>query len=77
MILLGLPPVKSDIAVPTPLIWNEEDPALPVQLAYRLKRVWSEMELHNVTDCGHFPHEEKPKEVNTLLLKFLSPILSG
>ncbi len=69
-------PVKPDIAVPTLLIWGEEDPALPVQLAYRLKRVWSEMELHVLPDCGHFPHEEKPKEVNTLLLKFLSPMLS-
>jgi pimeloyl-ACP methyl ester carboxylesterase len=32
-------PVKPDIAVPTLLIRGEEDPALPVQLAYRLKRV--------------------------------------
>jgi len=69
-------PLKPDIAVPTLLIWGEEDHALPVQLAYRLKRVWSEMELCVLPDCGHFPHEEKPKEVNTLLLKFLSPMLS-
>jgi pimeloyl-ACP methyl ester carboxylesterase len=69
-------PVKPDIAVPTLLIWGEEDPALPVQLAHRLKRVWNEMELHVLPDCGHFPHEEKPKEVNTLLLNFLSQVLS-
>jgi haloacetate dehalogenase len=68
--------VKPNIQVPTLLIWGEEDPALPVQLAYRLKRVWGEMELCVLPDCGHFPHEEKPKEVNALLLKFLSPMLS-
>lgn len=69
-------PVKPDTVVPTLLIWGEEDPALPVQLAYRLKRVWSEMQLYVLPNCGHFPHEEKPKEVNTLLLDFLSPLLS-
>lgn len=69
-------PVKPDISVPTLLIWGEEDPALPVQLAHRLKRVWSEMELCVLPDCGHFPHEEKPKDVNAALFKFLSPMLS-
>jgi pimeloyl-ACP methyl ester carboxylesterase len=68
-------PVKPDIAVPTLLIWGEEDPALPVQLAHRLKRVWGELGLSILPDCGHFPHEEKPDEVNALLLEFLSPML--
>lgn len=69
-------PVKPDIAAPTLLIWGEEDPALPVQLAHRLKRVWDEMGLHVLPDCGHFPHEEKPDEVNNLLIQFFLPMLS-
>lgn len=69
-------PIKPDIKIPTLLIWGEEDPALPVQLAYRLKRVWPEMELFVLPDCGHFPHEEKPEEFNRRLFDFLSPLLS-
>lgn len=68
-------PKKPSVDIPAMLIWGEEDPALPVQLAHRLKRIWEELELHVIPDCGHFPHEEKPEEVNRLLLKFLSPIM--
>ena len=46
-------------------------------IAYDLRGIGKSQKPENVLpDCGHFPHEEKPNEVNVLLLKFFSPMLS-
>ena len=38
--------------------------------------VWKEMAsnlvTHAIPECGHLPHEEKPEEINRLLIEFLA-----
>jgi hypothetical protein len=30
------------------------------------------MEVHAIPECGHLPHDEKPEEINRLLINFLA-----
>jgi hypothetical protein len=43
---------------------------------FDMPRVWAEMASNLVThaspECGHLPHEEKPEEINRLLIDFLA-----
>ena len=43
---------------------------------FDMPRVWAEMAsnlvTHAIPECGHLPHEEKPEEINRLLIEFLA-----
>jgi haloacetate dehalogenase len=43
---------------------------------FDMPRVWAEMAsnlvTHAIPECGHLPHEEKPEEINRLLIDFLA-----
>lgn len=60
------------IAVPTLVVWGEEDPVLPISLTADMHRIIPNIRLKFVPDAGHFVHEEQPEAVNALLLDFLS-----
>lgn len=63
------------ISVPTMSLWGAD--FLAVGKLFDMPKVWAEMaddlETHTIEQCGHLPQEERPEEVNALLLKFLAP----
>ena len=60
-----------DISCPAMIIWGKEDKCLPVEMAERFKQDIKGSALNIIPDCGHNPQEEKPKEVNELIRKFV------
>jgi len=66
---LELPP----IACPTMLIWGLDDPYLTFDLAKTAgDHVTGPFALHALADTGHWVQQERPDEVNELLLDFLT-----
>ena len=60
-----------DISCPVLIIWGQDDKCLPVKFAERFKQDIKGSVLNIIPNCGHNPQEEKPKEVNELIRKFL------
>jgi len=59
------------IKIPTLIIWGDKDTVIRKNKAYRLKRDLKNSKLKIIKNCGHIPHEEKPKEVLKYLYDFL------
>lgn len=59
------------VKVPTLILWAEDDVLFPPSSAQQLHRNITGSVLKTIPDCGHFLQEEKPDEVNGLLLEFL------
>lgn len=61
------------IECPTLSLWGEDFGA--VGKMFDMPKIWSEMATNlkavPIKRCGHLPHEERPDEVNKLLLDFL------
>jgi pimeloyl-ACP methyl ester carboxylesterase len=66
------PSVK--IACPVMSLWGRDFKL--VGEMFDMARVWAEMAsnlvTHAIPECGHLPHEEKPEEINRLLINFLA-----
>jgi pimeloyl-ACP methyl ester carboxylesterase len=60
----------SRIVAPTLVVWGREDRVFPATLATRLAREIPGAKLE-IMDTGHTPHEERPRELATLLTEFL------
>ena len=60
-----------DISCPVLIIWGQDDKCLPVKFAERFKQDIKGSVLNIIPNCGHNPQEEKPKEVNELIRKFV------
>jgi haloacetate dehalogenase len=62
------------IACPVMSLWGR-DFSLVGEM-FDMPRVWAEMAsnlvTHAIPECGHLPHEEKPDEINRLLINFLA-----
>jgi pimeloyl-ACP methyl ester carboxylesterase len=63
-----LPRVKAK----TRILWGEHDRLFPAAWASRLAGTLGGAEFRIIADCGHSPPEEKPEEVVSALLPFLS-----
>lgn len=64
---------EKQITLPTLLIWGEEDPALGKELTYNMEPLFSgPFQIAYLPHAGHFVHEERPDQVNRLLLPFLT-----
>jgi pimeloyl-ACP methyl ester carboxylesterase len=63
------------IACPTMALWGADFE--PVGGIFEMEEVWRELaeDLRTavIGRCGHLPHEERPAEVNALLIDFLAP----
>lgn len=61
------------LAQPTLLVWGAQDLAYPVEdVARRFERTIPRAGLVVIEGTGHYPHEERPREVAAALVEFLS-----
>jgi pimeloyl-ACP methyl ester carboxylesterase len=62
------------IACPVMSLWGRDFKL--VGEMFDMPSVWAEMAsnlvTHAIPECGHLPHEEKPEEINRLLIDFLA-----
>ena len=68
------------IDTPVLILWGDRDRWIPVDHLNRLADQIPGAKKQLISACGHIPQEEKPEEVNQLLLKFLRglpPSLEG
>lgn len=62
----------SKISAPTLLIHGTQSPKVLHAIVDRLGRTIPHSEVSRISGAAHFPHFEKPKEFNELVLGFLS-----
>lgn len=63
--------------LPALVIWGEDDPYLPLELAQQQSKAFPSAQIHTLKECGHWPYFEKPQEVNTLLMGFYESVFSN
>lgn len=68
---LGELPNDGVVQAPTLVLWGEHDRALGTELASGLER-WAPNLRVALLDCGHWTQQERPDEVNRLLLDFVA-----
>ena len=59
------------INVPTLIMWGRNDEIVPLEVGRQLNEAIPNSQLVIIEKCGHIPHEEKPEEAITAILKFL------
>ena len=59
--------IKSETLV----VWGEKDKLVPLKYAYIFKEKVKNSELEVIPGIGHSPHLECPKELSSIILKFL------
>lgn len=64
-------PWNAPVEVPTLLIWGQQDRFLGKELNDGLSRWVKDLTVHYIADAGHWVQQEKPQEVNRLMLDFL------
>ncbi len=64
-------PWQTPVEVPTLLIWGEQDMALGKELNEGLSEWVKDLTIHYIPDSGHWVQQERPLEVNRLMLAFL------
>ncbi|HLH75775.1 MAG TPA: alpha/beta hydrolase [Candidatus Binataceae bacterium] len=65
--------LANKIALPTLLIWGEQDVALGKELTYGMEQYFTgRFELKYVPDSGHWVQQERPQRVNRLIEEFLA-----
>jgi pimeloyl-ACP methyl ester carboxylesterase len=60
-----------ELDLPCLMITSEWDPALRPQMAAGMPQLCSDLELHNLEACGHWTQQEKPAELNRLMIDWL------
>jgi len=60
------------IEVPVTVLWGEKDTALGIRLLDGTEQYASQLEVRRIADAGHFVHQERPQEVNRVLLETLA-----
>lgn len=59
------------IQVPILVVYADNDRYFPVESGKRLSSYFKNSQLQIISDCGHFLQEEKPEELNKLIVDFL------
>lgn len=59
------------IALPSLMITAEWDAALPPDMAKHMPSLCSDLEMHRIAQCGHWTQQEKPQELNRLMVDWL------
>lgn len=63
-----------NLKIPLLIIWGNDDPILPKDHFNYFCNDFPEAKKMLIDNCGHLPHEEKPKEVSRAIIDFLSPL---
>lgn len=63
--------VKYKINVPCLYVGAEDDVVLPPSSANGMERFISDLEKHTIEDCGHWTQQEKPEELNRVIIEWL------
>ena len=58
-------------AVPTLIVWGEDDPIIPVSHAHAAHEAIPGSRLEVLPGVGHFPHVEDPQRFNEVLRDFI------
>lgn len=53
------------------LVHGKNDKVVPLAVSRRIKSQLSGIELHEIDECGHIPHEERPEVFNAILDNFV------
>jgi pimeloyl-ACP methyl ester carboxylesterase len=77
---LAVPQEKLDaklggLAVPTLLLWGEQDALTPLSMARAWERLIEGSKLQVIPQCGHLPPLEKANEFVRAVMRFLAPRL--
>lgn len=59
--------------LPCLMVTAEWDPALPPETAAGMPEICTDLEMHMIRECGHWTQQEKPDELNQLMLDWLKP----
>jgi soluble epoxide hydrolase/lipid-phosphate phosphatase len=62
------------IRVPSLMITAEHDPVLRPERAEPMSRWIPDLRVANIRDCSHWTQQEKPDEVNRLILEFIADL---
>ncbi|MBZ8181309.1 alpha/beta fold hydrolase [Oscillatoria salina] len=68
------PPVKvllPHLSIPILLIWGRQDRMVPSSLAHQFATLNSQVQLVELDNVGHCPHDECPEQFNQILLAWL------
>ena len=63
---------ETPLALPCLQITAAWDMALPPAMAAGMPAVCSDLEIHNIEACGHWTQQDKPEELNTLMVDWLT-----
>ena len=66
------PDLMTGLNIPVYLIWGDKDPWEPIVEAQKWKSSFKCIKsLDIIKDAGHCPHDEKPEEVNSILMRIV------
>jgi pimeloyl-ACP methyl ester carboxylesterase len=68
--------VLPTLTVPTLLIWGQKDRFVPPALASEFALLNPKLQLLNIENAGHCPHDECPEEVNQAILNWIAKCLN-
>ncbi|BAY40960.1 hypothetical protein NIES2111_53500 [Nostoc sp. NIES-2111] len=63
------------LTIPMLLIWGQKDRFIPPMLANQFAQYNEKLELLNLEDVGHCPHDECPEQVNQAILNWMGKSL--
>lgn len=61
----------AQVEAPTLMVAVDRDPVLPAALARGMERWIPDLTVRHIADCGHWTQQERPDEVNRILIDFL------
>jgi len=64
------------VAVPSLMVCAEGDPILKAETAQGMERWVPDLRVETIRECGHWTQQERPEEVNRLIIDFLVDLRS-
>ncbi|MDZ8054972.1 MAG: alpha/beta fold hydrolase [Aulosira sp. ZfuVER01] len=68
--------VLPTLTIPMLLIWGQKDRFIPPALANQFAHYNEKLQLLNLEDVGHCPHDESPEQVNQAILDWINQSLT-
>ncbi|PCJ14525.1 MAG: epoxide hydrolase [Gammaproteobacteria bacterium] len=63
---------REKLTLPCLMVTAQLDAALPPAMAAAMPSMCSDLEMHNIEDCGHWTQAEKPEQLNKLLIEWFA-----